>query len=216
MKEFMKRKGWRLCYAGYILIYMPWFMLIEKMYTMDYPGLHIINIPLDDRIPFCEYFAIPYYIWFFYVAAGCVLMYLIATNKEFLQYVWALMIGMTLFLVISMIYPNGITLRPDYVPDNFCGNLLKGLYVVDTSTNVFPSIHVYNSLVVNAAILKCEALKKHYVVKIFSTIICISICLSTMFLKQHSIVDVVGAIVMFIVLYIAIYVVKYKKIKKDN
>jgi len=211
MKEFMKKKGWRICYAAYVLIYLPWFALIEKMYPIDYPGLHILNGPIDDMIPFCEYFVIPYYIWFAYVVLGCVLMYFVATNHEFLQFVWTLMIGMTLFLVISMIYPNGLTLRPDSIPDNFCGKMLAGLYSVDTSTNVFPSIHVYNSLVVNNAILKCKLLKGHIVLKTISTIICISICLATMFLKQHSVVDVLGAIIMFIIMYILVYVLKFRR-----
>lgn len=72
-----------------------------------------------------------------------------ADNKEFIQFALSLIIGMSLSLTICMIYPNGLTLRPDYIPDNFCGKIINALYTIDTSTNVFPSIHVYNSLAVN-------------------------------------------------------------------
>ena len=154
MKDFFKRKGWRICFAAYIFIYLPWFSTLEKVINSDYPGLHIINIPFDDMIPFCEYFIIPYVLWFLYVVAACIYMYFKADNKEFLQFALSLVIGMSLALTICMIYPNGLTLRPDYIPDNFCGKIINALYTIDTSTNVFPSIHVYNSLAVNFALLQ--------------------------------------------------------------
>ena len=201
MKDFFKRKGWRICFAAYIFIYLPWFSTLEKVINSDYPGLHIINIPFDDMIPFCEYFIIPYVLWFLYVVAACIYMYFKADNKEFLQFALSLVIGMSLALTICMIYPNGLTLRPDYIPDNFCGN-------------VFPSIHVYNSLAVNFALLRCKALKGHIITKTLSSILCVLICLATVFLKQHSVVDVIGAIILYIVLYIFIYVIDYSRFKK--
>ena len=180
MKDFFKRKGWRICFAAYIFIYLPWFSTLEKVINSDYPGLHIINIPFDDMI----------------------------------QFALSLIIGMSLSLTICMIYPNGLTLRPDYIPDNFCGKIINALYTIDTSTNVFPSIHVYNSLAVNFALLRCKALKGHIITKTLSSILCILICLATVFLKQHSVVDVIGAIILYIVLYILIYVVDYSRFKK--
>ena len=56
MKDFVKKYGhaWAFLYA---LIYMPWFMWLEKTVTTDY---HVIHVALDDKIPFCEYFIIPY------------------------------------------------------------------------------------------------------------------------------------------------------------
>ena len=162
MKDFFKRKGWRICFAAYIFIYLPWFSTLEKVINSDYPGLHIINIPFDNMIPFCEYFIIPYVLWFLYVVAACIYMYFKADNKEFIQFALSLIIGMSLSLTICMIYPNGLTLRPDYIPDNFCGKIINALYTIDTSTNVFPSIHVYNSLAVNFALLRCKVFKRTY------------------------------------------------------
>ena len=65
MKDFVKKYGhaWVFLYA---LIYMPWFMWLEKTVTTEY---HVVHIALDDKIPFCEYFIIPYYIWFLFVPA---------------------------------------------------------------------------------------------------------------------------------------------------
>ncbi len=205
-----------MCFAAYIFIYLPWFMVLEKVIGSDYPGLHIMNIPLDDMIPFCEYFIIPYVIWYAYVVGACVYMYFKADNKEFVQFALSLIIGMSLALTICMIYPNGLTLRPDYIPDNFCGHIINGLYSIDTATNVFPSIHVYNSLVVNFALLHCKAMDGHNLIKLISSVLCVLICLATVFLKQHSVIDVIGAITLYIVLYIFIYVVDYSKLKEKK
>ncbi|MCI8327279.1 MAG: phosphatase PAP2 family protein, partial [Lachnospiraceae bacterium] len=80
------------------------------------------------------------------------------------------------------------------------------LYKADTPTNLFPSIHVYNSLGVHFAITKSESLRNKKRIKALSFILCTSIILSTMFLKQHSFFDVITAFAMAAVLYGLIYV----------
>lgn len=200
----------------YIFIYLPWFFALEHAITLDTPDIHILNNTIDEAIPFCEYFIIPYTLWFFYVVAACIYMNFKATDKEFLQLAISLIAGMSIAMFICMIYPNGITLRPEVIPDNIFGHMVARLYQTDTSTNVFPSIHVYNSLAVHISLYKCQALSKHRGVHIASLILCISICLSTMFLKQHSVTDVVGAFVLMIVMYILLYVVKYNKAEADD
>ena len=51
----------------YFLIYLPWFGYLEENVTTHF---HVIHVALDDKIPFCEYFIIPYMLWFAYVAWG--------------------------------------------------------------------------------------------------------------------------------------------------
>jgi len=211
------KKYWRILCAGYVFIYLPWFFTLEHINTLDSPRMHIINLPLDSKIPFCEYFIIPYMLWFLYVVGACVYMYFKADNKEFAQIAVSLIAGMSLSMFICMIYPNGITLRPDYIPDNWCGRIVAGLYSTDTSTNVFPSIHCYNSMAVHIALCKCKAMKKmkyHRIVLTLSFILCVSIILSTMFLKQHSVVDVIGAFVLMAVMYVIVYMIDWKNVVK--
>ena len=66
----------------------------------------------------------------------------------------------------------------------------------DTPTNILPSIHVFNSLAIHKAIVSCQRLKKHRGIQIASWILTILIVLSTMFLKQHSVIDVCLGITM--------------------
>lgn len=213
--KFLK-KNWRLCCGLYALIYVPWFFYLERTVTMDTPGLHIINNALDDMIPFCEYFIIPYLLWFLYIAVTCVFLGFRGTNQEFLKFAASMMIGMSIALFICMIYPNGLTLRPDNIPDNFFGRMVAALWVTDTPTNVFPSIHVYNSLAVHIALSKCSALNSHRWIRFSSLVLCILICLSTVFLKQHSVTDVIGGLALMGILYVLIYVVDYSRIFKKS
>ena len=70
---------------------------------------------------------------------------------------------------------------------------------------MFPSIHVYNSIGTHIAIMKSEALRKHRMVRVGSGILMTAICLSTVFLKQHSVIDGVGSMVMAYVIYWVVY-----------
>ena len=99
----LKKIWWRLLFASYALVYLPWFFFLESKITMDYPNLHIINGPLDDMIPFCEVFIIPYFLWFAYIVASCVIMVLKADNQEFIRFALSLIIGMSLCMVICIL-----------------------------------------------------------------------------------------------------------------
>ena len=119
---------------------------------------------------------------------------------------------MSASLLICMIYPSGLTLRPDAVPDNFFGMLLNTIYTSDTPTNVFPSIHVNNSLADHIALHRSEWYQKHKANDIASLILCVSICMSTVLLKQHSITDVIGASILMAVMYTLVYATAYSRL----
>jgi len=191
-----------------ILIYFIFYLLI--FYFLEHrlnTRIHILHSSFDDMIPFNEYFIVPYCLWFIYIAAAIVYFTIFNQNKtEFQQLTITLGIGMTLFLIISFIIPNGHTLRPVYFSrDNIFIDMVKYLYRTDTSTNIFPSIHVFNSVAVHIAVAKCDSLKTHRWVVRSSLILSVLIVLSTVFLKQHSILDVVGALILNFICYIKIY-----------
>lgn len=197
MKRFDEKKISYLILL-YIPIYFLIFCLLERGGTTN---LHIIECALDRKIPFVEYFVIPYYLWFAYIGLGGFYFFLFE-KKSFLRFMYVAIVGMTLFLFISWVYPNGLQLRPHHFDhDNIFITLTRKLYAMDTSTNVFPSIHVYNSLALHAAVTKSERLKEKKIVKKGSLILCILIILSTMFLKQHSCLDVISAILLFGLVY---------------
>lgn len=191
----------------YIFIYIPWFCILEHSTPISY---NVMYFPLDDYVPFCEYFIIPYLLWFIYLF-GTGLFFFFKSKSEYFKFYTLTIIGMTIFLIISTIYPNAHTLRPySFVDDNIFTTLVSYIYTIDSSTNVFPSIHVFNSCAAHAAIANNKDLIPNKLIQYGSLILCISIILSTIFLKQHSIVDLFGGLAMFGVLYLCIYKTKSK------
>lgn len=187
----------------YFCIYLPWFDYLERTVTTHF---HVIHVALDDYIPFCEYFIIPYMMWFAYVAFGLGYFYL-RDKEEYFRLCTTLFVGMTIFLLISSVYPNGHYLRPtDFARDNIFVDVVRWLYATDTSTNLFPSIHVYNSIMVNAAIWHSRQFRGNCPVRVSSAVLMVSIVLSTMFLKQHSVFDVTTGILMALVMYTLVYI----------
>lgn len=169
-------------------------------------------MPIDLKIPFCEYFIIPYLLWFSYVAFG-ILYFFFHDKTDYYKICTFLFTGMTVFLIVSAIYPNGHYLRPlEFERQNLCTNLVTWLYRTDTSTNLFPSIHVYNSIGVHIALTHSERFKNRPAYKAVSLVLCVSIILSTMLLKQHSVFDVLTAFGMAAVMYYAVYGEVYRKV----
>lgn len=198
---FLRRHGhvWVLFYG---FVYLAWFCYLEREVTRNY---HVMHVALDNYIPFNEYFIIPYILWFFYVAAA-VLYFLFTNKEEYFRICIFLFSGMTISLIICTFFHNGTDFRPLLDPDkNVFTAMVAQLYKTDTPTNVFPSIHVYNSIGVHIAVMKSVALRKHRLIRIGSGILMVSICLSTVFLKQHSVIDGVGAMVMAYVIYWLVY-----------
>ena len=187
--------------AIYAVIYLSWFSWLER----DVTKYQVIHMALDDHIPFCEVFIVPYLLWFIYVAG--VVAYLMFKNKqEYYRTCVFLMTGMTVFLIISTLWPNGHHLRPAVMPrDNVFTDLVAALWRTDTPTNLWPSIHVYNSLGAHFAVIHSRELANKKGVRIASLILAVSIILSTMFLKQHSVFDVITAFFMGGVMYVLVY-----------
>lgn len=204
IKKFFKdhRQIW---FAVYIIPYLIWFVWLEKRLVAP-TQIHIMECGLDHRIPFCEYFIIPYILWFAYI--GVTWLYLCFFDKRgFYQFIISLYSGMTLFLIISTVFPNGLDLRVDFDANkNIFTKLTAFIQVADTPTNVFPSIHVYNSIGACVALWKNEAVKKRPILKSFIMLLTVSICLSTVFLKQHSVIDVIGAFILYAVFYWVSYI----------
>lgn len=207
MKELYNKYGHGLC-SLYLIFFLIWFFTLENLENVTYNVMHCI---VDDYIPFCEYFAIPYFIWFPYMFFTCAFMFFMSKRGEFYRFAFTIMSGMSLSLLICMIYPSCTHLRPDYIVDkNIFTHALIGLYAFDTSTNVFPSIHVLDSVIACVALFRTDYFKQHTFANVLNIFICVMICLSTMFTKQHSFLDVIGALILYAILFSVFYLPKYK------
>ena len=211
------KKYWHALLLIYFLLYMPYFSFLNTFTpSRSVEEITFMEGALDHIIPFCELFVIPYFLWFAYIFFGFIFFFF-ASRKEFFRMCLFLYTGMTICLIIYTIFPNGQMLRVDYDAlgrENFLINCIKALQSSDTPYNVFPSIHCLNSIGMHIAIQKSKRIKRYRkTIVISSFILALSIILSTVFTKQHSILDVYGAIALAIPLYFLAYAPKYNYIK---
>ncbi len=185
----------------YAPIYLIWFFSLEKHQFSHYA---VIHTKVDDFIPFVEAFIVPYYMWFAYVSLTLLFFLFSFDVEDYYKNFYFLATGMTVFLVISTLFPNMHQLRPVVMPrDNVFTHMVQAIYASDTPANLWPSIHVYNSIGTMIAVHHSKRFGKLGV--IVSDIIGISIILSTMFVKQHSVYDVITAFIMATFFYLLFY-----------
>lgn len=190
-----------------LLIYMVGYTLIFAYIDHHNFGNYIIlHTRMDDLIPFCEQFVIPYLSWFLFVPVG-VGITLLTDREEYKRLSLMLCFGMTIFLLISIVFPNAQVLRPRIMPrENAFVDMVRMIYTKDSPTGIFPSIHVYNTLVLMISVHSEVRMKRTSALhRLFVDTWGILIILSTMFIKQHSTIDVTAAIIMAAVFYPIVY-----------
>ena len=195
--------GW----VGYFALYI----LTENVIPRE--RCYVVHCWLDDVIPFCEAFVIPYVFWYLLVF-GSLFYFLLYNVDSFKKLSTFIIITQVVAMAIYIVFPNRQDLRPaEFDRDNILTQLVGFLYTVDTSTNVCPSLHVGYSLALASVWTKEKDASRAW--KAFVIIAVILICMSTAFIKQHSVVDAFAALVMCLFAEYLIYGKSYwyKKIK---
>ena len=178
-----------------LLLFWPLFGVLFYITELYLPveSYHPMHCILDDLIPFCEWFLLPYLFWFPFLAGMHLytLLYDIATFRRMMGYI-ILTYGIT--LVIYWIVPTCQELRPeDFARDNALTRIMADYYAFDTNTNVCTSLHVVGSLAVMEAGLFTPSIRKRWIKWVF--VLCaIAISVSTVFVKQHSVLDIFAAL----------------------
>ncbi len=180
-----------LLWLLYWPIYSLLFLYAERFYQVE--QYHVMYCRLDDLIPFCEIFVIPYLFWFVYLIGMHIytLLYDVDAFRKMMKFI---VLTYSVTIVIYFIFPTCQELRPiTFDRDNFLTRFMARFYRFDTSTNVCPSIHVIGSLAVMFTALHTKGSERRGWKAAF--VVCaILICISTVFLKQHSVLDVLAAI----------------------
>lgn len=172
------------------VVYFILYFLTENLIPIE--KCHPMWCKLDDIFKFNEYFVIPYVFWYVLVviSLGWFALYNIEGFKNLSKYI---MITQAVAMVCYIVYPTRQDLRPEvFENENFFTWVLSIIYKFDTNTGVCPSLHCAYSFGIASVWLKEKSAWKWW--KVFIFVVVILICLSTMFVKQHSAVDVIAAI----------------------
>lgn len=188
----------------YALFYLGFFFYLENRTAESY---HIIECRIDRMIPYCSVFIMPYLLWFPYQFTLLGYFFMGGLDhKEFYRFMIYICGGMTCFLLVSWLYPNVLELRPVLLPDgSVFDRMVQGLYLIDTPTNVLPSIHVFNSVVFHITFCRRVGRRTGCGQKSLSLVLITLIIISTVLIKQHSVIDIALGFVMAGIGYLLIY-----------
>lgn len=197
----MRERVRRLAYWApllYVPVFLGWYAWLE---ARPAGGEIIVASPLDSHIPFNEWFILGYAAWFPYLIGFIAWLYVVDFRRqvEIPRLAFFLVIGLTVCELGYTLWSTSTgDLRPHPYPrTNWATAVVASLQEFDTPTNVFPSMHVYSSVVVAYSVWVSEYLRSHPWVKWVSLVLCVVISWSTVALKQHSILDAIGALALF-------------------
>lgn len=197
--------------TGSIFIINAFIYFFIKLFITEY---NLIGSTLDNYIPFIPSFIYFYMMWYPFEIFSLYYIYK-KDKKNYIKTLGVLIISLIIMYLIFIIYPTMVD-RPEVNSFNSLTTLL--LYVAfksDTPVNCFPSGHCIICFVMIFSFLKSENITLKN--KTIFIIINILIILSTLFVKQHVIYDVIGSFILTITSFYLIYKTNLlKKIKLFN
>ena len=197
----MSSLPWReLRYALWLPLYLTAFLLLETLPGRSYWSS---QLPLDDFIPFVPCLAVPYCLWFpLLIGVGAWLW--LRRPEAFRRYMRFLAVTFFLSEVIWCFFPSVQNLRPALTGETgLFTSVIAGLYRVDTPTNVFPSVHVVGAI--GAALAIQDGAGNRPVLCRCGWVMAALICLSTVCIKQHALLDVLGGLVLSLAAAVPLY-----------
>jgi len=119
-------------------------------------------------------------------------------GKRYFRLLFSIVVGNIICHLIYYFYPTTVP-RPDVIGNDIFSILVRLTYANDNPFNCFPSVHVLNALL--ASMFLFDYTKKAFV-KYYAVIAFVLITLSTLFVKQHYILDAVASSIIGVSMYV--------------
>lgn len=176
--------------AGQLILYMG---------VKSFQGTpNFIGNNIDSNIPFINVFIIPYVIWYLFIFYLPILYYKY-DKTVFTKYVISYLVGIIIGDIIFICYPTIIN-RPEITDGGIINFLVKFIYKCDTpAINCFPSLHCLIAFFFMFYTLELKKLKNIY--KIIICVVSFLIVCSTVFVKQHVFIDILGGLAVSLLVY---------------
>ena len=211
LKDIIKPEYRHALLMLFWLIDFPSYFLIQ-LFVKDYS---IVHCALDDLIPFREWFSIFYVLWFPYFM-GTLLYTMLYDPPAFKRGMYSFMLIFTITKFIFLFLPNGVNLRPDPMPrNNIFTKLVLFLYGKDRSMNCCPSEHALGALIALMMAFDSKKLSNPGVRAAY-TFMAVMICLSILYIKQHSVLDIAAAIPLLFLAWTLFYRKKAEGAKQED
>ncbi|MBO4396845.1 MAG: phosphatase PAP2 family protein [Eubacterium sp.] len=177
-----------ICFIVNCAIYWLTMLLCGDLYHYD------LTLDIDRRVPLVTewvfvYLGYCYVFWFF---SYC---YVAKVHRkrpiQLFRFVIADVMSRLICMIFFIFLPT-TNVRPEIVGTDISDKLTRFLYTIDQPTNLFPSIHCLVSWLCFIGIRRAKNVPLWF--KFFSAISAVVIMISTQFLKQHYIADVISGV----------------------
>ncbi|MGC4377912.1 phosphatase PAP2 family protein [Fictibacillus sp. Mic-4] len=184
-----------------LMLSIPLLHLIYEHLNNGDDGARILVTTIDLHIPFLKVFIIPYVFWYVYLFIMFTWL-CFADRPVYYKTLLSLTIGMGICYIIYYFFQTTVP-RPEVTGTDLLSSMVKLIYGSDQPFNCFPSIHVFSSYLMILAIRHSQ-LKNRWNVTLITSISWL-IILSTMFVKQHVVLDGIAGILLGNTLFTIIY-----------
>lgn len=174
---------------------------------------HLINMEIDDMIPFLKYFILFYIPYYF--SPPIQLYYISYKDKnKFYRLVISGALAVIIANICFLCYQTKF-IRPEVEGNDIFSILVRSIYRIDDgAVNCLPSIHAIFGMLMIIGGYKTKGTPIFY--KIVTITIGLGCIVSTVFVKQHYFIDMVaGALLMLVVYFIVLFLEK-RIIKKQK
>jgi membrane-associated phospholipid phosphatase len=184
----------------YPLFLLGLFPIVDVAYTYLNQYHHdakSIAMILDLHTPFVKEFIVPYQFWYIFVPF-CLVYFLYLDKPLYLRAVFSCFVGLVINNIIYFFFQTTVE-RPILAGNDIFTNIVLDVYESDQPYNCFPSTHVLTTYSVMIHYYFCH--KKNAYMSFIIYLTTILIILSTMFVKQHVILDVIASMLISHILY---------------
>lgn len=162
---------------------------VTRPFTEPLPHYEIATA-FDNLIPLVPIFILPYILA--YLQWGLGYFFLFQDDMENgIRIARAEILAKVLVGITFCLFPTMIV-RPEVVPTGLWNRLVAFIYEMDAPNNLFPSIHCLESWFVLRGTLKMKSASRAYCVVM--GVMTLLVFLSTVFVKQHVVWDMLGAV----------------------
>lgn len=176
-------------------IFLPLFNMLVYYSTDNILGdaqRYTAALPWDNTIPLIPAWIIVYYgcyvswFWGFFIAAR-------QEDKLFYGFFVRVFFSLIVAFLFFTLWPLEIS-RPAVTEPGFFNDITRFLYSIDPPHNLFPSLHCFYNWIIFTQIRG----RKEYplALRLFTCWLAIAVFASTLFMRQHYILDIVGAVLL--------------------
>lgn len=169
---------------------------------------HDVTTAIDRSIPFLKIFVIPYVIWYLFVPIILIAL-CFYDRKMYYKTILVYILGFSISLIIFSVYQTTVP-RPDLAGSDILTKITMIIYANDKPINCLPSLHVFASYLMFKAV--CRSCFSNFKINAATSFIAFMIIISTLFTKQHGILDAIAGIILVDLLFLTIEKPDWRKV----